>query len=80
MSARRPPNPDAVTAQDVAAIAGVPVSTVYRYRRHGLLSRLKGNPRFSRTEAEAIAADPWLSGTQAAVVLGVSHTSEPTSE
>lgn len=73
MTKRRAPNPDAVKAEEVAEILSVGISTVYRYRRDGLLTRLPGNPRFSRAEAEAIAADPWLSGTEAAVVLGVSR-------
>lgn len=74
MTPRRPKNSDAVTAEEVAAILGVGISQVYRYRRDGLLSRQAGNPRFSRTEAVAIADDPWLSGREAALLLGVSHT------
>lgn len=73
MTERRAPNPNAVTAEEVAEILSVGVSTVYRYRRDGLLTRLPGNPRFSRAEAEAIAADPWLSGREAASILDVSH-------
>lgn len=73
MTKRRAPNPDAVTAEEVSEILNVGISTVYRHRRDGLLTRLPGNPRFSRAEAEAIAADPWLSGREAASILGVSH-------
>jgi len=73
MTRRRPPNADAITVDEAAAILGVRISTVYRYRRDGLLTRLAGNPRFSRSQAQAIADDPWLSGREAAEVLGVSH-------
>lgn len=73
MTPERSPNSDAMTAQIVAAILGVSIGRVYRYRRDGLLTTLEGNPRFSKREAEAIADDPWLSGREAAAVVGVSH-------
>lgn len=54
-------------------IAGISVGTAQRYRREGLCTRLPGRTTYSRREAEQLAQDPWLSGVEAADVLGVSH-------
>jgi len=55
-------------------ILGVGESTVVRWRREGLLNEQRGGRRlYSRAEAEAVAANLWLTGVQAAEILGVSH-------
>jgi hypothetical protein len=39
----------------------------------GFFSRLPGRTTYSRREAAQFARDPWLSGVEAAMILGVSH-------
>lgn len=63
-------SPVAVSGQSLVAAD----TQVTRYRREGLLGTLDGYPSCSRCEVEAILADPWLTGTRAAHVLGVSRT------
>jgi predicted site-specific integrase-resolvase len=71
---RLPRDPDAITRAQAAAILGVGEGTVVRWRREGLLNEQRGGRRlYSRSEAEAVAANPWLTGVQAAEILGVSH-------
>jgi hypothetical protein len=73
MSPRKVPDPDAITVEEASVIAGLPVEVVRRFRREGFFTRLPGRTTYSRREAEQFARDPWLSGVEAAVVLGVSH-------
>jgi len=71
---RLPRDPDAITRAQAATILGVGESTVVRWRREGLLIEQRGGRRlYSRSEAEAVAANPWLKGVQAAEILGVGH-------
>lgn len=73
MTAPKTRNPDAITRSEAAQLLGVTERVVRRHRRDGLLGTLDGYPSYSRREVEAIANDPWLSGTEAAAVLGVSR-------
>jgi DNA-binding transcriptional MerR regulator len=73
MTPREVPDPDAITVEEASAIAGISIGTTKRYRREGLFSRLHDWPTYSRREAEQFAQDPWMSGVEAAVILGVSH-------
>lgn len=71
---RLPHDPDAITRAKAAAILGIGEATVARWRREGLLLEQRGGRRlFSSAEVEAVAANPWLTGVQAAEILGVSH-------
>lgn len=71
---RLPHDPDAITRAEAAAILGIAEATVARWRREGLLLEQRGGRRlFSSAEVEAVAANPWLTGAQAAEILGVSH-------
>lgn len=71
---RLPSDPDAITLAQAAEILGVSESTVARWRREGLLLEQRGGRRlYSRFEVASVAANPWLTGVQAAEVLEVSH-------
>jgi predicted site-specific integrase-resolvase len=70
---RRPSNPDAITFNEAVKIIGVPAGTLRRWKREGLLTgRRSGRTAYSRSEALALKANPWISGVQAAAILGVS--------
>jgi DNA-binding transcriptional MerR regulator len=73
MTPRNVPDPDAITVEEASVIAGISVGTAQRYRREGLFTSLPGRTPYSRREAEQLAHDPWLSGVEAAEILGVSH-------
>lgn len=73
MTPRKVPDPDAITVEEASVIAGISVGTAQRYRREKLLTSLPGRMPYSRREAEQLAQDPWLSGVEAAAILGVSH-------
>jgi DNA-binding transcriptional MerR regulator len=73
MTPRKVPDPDAITVEEASVIAGIPIGTTQRYRREGLFASLPGRMPYSRREAEQLAQDPWLSGVEAAEILGVSH-------
>jgi predicted site-specific integrase-resolvase len=66
-------NPDAISIDEASTITGLSTEVLRRFRREGLLSRLQGRTTYSRREAQAIADDTWLSGVQAAQILGISH-------
>jgi len=46
---------------------------VTQLRRDGLLVRLPGYPSYSRADVLKLVDNPWLNGSQAAGILGVSH-------
>lgn len=73
MTAAKRSDPDAITRREAAQLLCVSEARVRRYRRDQLLGTLDGYPSYSRSEVLAIVADPWLTGRQAAEVLGVSH-------
>jgi hypothetical protein len=73
MTPRKVPASDAITVEEASVIAGIAVEAVRRFRREGFFSRLPGRTTYSRREAQQFAEDPWLSGVEAAVILGVSH-------
>lgn len=79
MAPRKPVNSDAITQSEAAKILGVPISTVERLIRHGILHRVAGQfPSMSKTEVEEHARNPqpseWVTGTEAAHILGLSKT------
>jgi DNA-binding transcriptional MerR regulator len=73
MTPRKVPNPDAITIEEASKISGLSIHVLRRFRREGLLSRLQGRTTYSRVEVQQLVDDPWLSGVQAAELLGVSH-------
>ena len=74
MTARLPRDPDAITRPEAARLLGVGEGTVARYRREGLLIAERGGRKlYSRTDVESFLDNPWLSGREAARILGVSH-------
>jgi hypothetical protein len=74
MTPRKPVDPDAITVSEAASMLGLSPIRVAGLRREGLLIRLAGYPSYSRSDIQAFIDNPWLNGTQAAQVLGVSRT------
>jgi hypothetical protein len=74
MTARKPRDPDTITSADAAAMLHLTEDRVARLRRDGLLARLEGYPSYSRADVQEFINNPWLTGAQAALLLGVSHT------
>ena len=73
MTPRKPLDPDRITVEEAAALLGLSRRQVSRLRREGLLGRLPGLPSCSLADVEQYIVEPWLTGQQAAEVLGVSH-------
>jgi hypothetical protein len=73
MTARKPYNPDAITLAEASRMLALSPLRVAGLRREGLLVRLPGLPSYSRSDVQAFIDNPWLNGTQAAQVLGVSR-------
>lgn len=73
MTPRKPRDPDAITLEEAAALLGLTPFRVTRLRREGLLVRLEGHPTYSRSDVQEYLENPWLTGVQAAIILGVSH-------
>ena len=71
---RKPVNSDAITLTQAAELLEVPLGAVENLRRQGLLKTLTGHPSYSRADVLDVADNPWLNGTQAAAVLGVTRT------
>jgi excisionase family DNA binding protein len=74
MTAPKPRDPDAITLAKAAAILNTTTDRVTQMRRDGLLIRLTGYPSYSRSDVQQVADNPWLTGVQAAAILGVSRT------
>ena len=79
MTQRKPVNPDAITHAEAAQILGIKVGSIGRLIRDGILHRTPGQyPTLSRAEAEMEAKTPhrteWITGTEAAHILGISKT------
>ena len=79
MTPRKPVNPDAITHTEAAQILGIKIGSITRLIRDGVLHRTPGQyPTLSRTEAEREAKTPhrseWITGTEAAHILGISKT------
>ena len=79
MTARKPPNPDAMTHREAAEMLGVSVTQIPKLIRDGLLDRVEGQfPSLSRTQVEEQAPNPrlteWVNVTEAAHILGLSKT------
>jgi excisionase family DNA binding protein len=75
MTRRKEPNPDAITLTAAADLLDLPTWTVTWLRSEGLLGpRLEGNPSYSRSAVEAFLANPFINGSSAAKVLGVTRT------
>jgi excisionase family DNA binding protein len=74
MTAPKPRNPDAITLAEAAAMLNTTTHRVTQLRRNGLLICLDGYPSFSRADVQKFIDNPWLTGSQAAAVLGVSRT------
>ena len=83
MTARKPPNPDAMTHREAAEILGMSVTQIPKLIRDGLLDRVEGQfPSLSRTQVEEQARNPRLTEwvnvtvnvTVAALILGLSKT------
>lgn len=64
---------NAITRTEAAGLLGLSTAQVTRLRREGLLGTLDGYPSYSLADIENFIEDPWLTGLQAAEVLGVSH-------
>ncbi len=73
MTPRKALNPDAIAVEEAARITNLKPSVLRRLRREGLLSRLPGRTTYSRQEAHALAADPWITGREVAEILSISH-------
>lgn len=74
MTPRNPVDPDAITRAEAAALLGISEDSVSRLRREGLVGTREGLPSYSRAEVVAYLNNPWLTGVQAAEILGVGHT------
>jgi excisionase family DNA binding protein len=74
MTAPKPRDPDAITLVEAAKLLSISTHRVTQLRRDGLLLRLPGYPSYSRADVENLIDNPWLNGSQAAEVLGVSRT------
>ena len=79
MTARTPPNPDAIGHSEAAEILGLTTGQIGRLIRDGVLHRVEGqHPTLSRAEVEEHARNPqptkWVTGTEAARILGLSKT------
>ena len=79
MTAKKPPNPDAMTHREAAEMLGMSVKQIPKLIRDGLLDRVEGQfPSLSRTQVEEQARNPrltkWVNVTEAAQILGVSKT------
>jgi excisionase family DNA binding protein len=74
MTAPKLRDPDAITLAEAAAMLNTTTHRVTHLRRDGLLIRLSGYPSYSRADVLKLIDDPWLTGVQAAVLLGVSRT------
>jgi excisionase family DNA binding protein len=74
MTAPKPRDPDAITLAEAAAMLSTTTHRVAQLRRDGLLVRLDGLPSYSRADVQQLVDNPWLTGTEAAVILGVSRT------
>ena len=79
MTARKPPNPDAMTHREAAEMLGVSVTQIPKLIRDGLLDRVEGQfPSLARTQVEEQARNPrlaeWVNVTEAAQILGLSKT------
>jgi excisionase family DNA binding protein len=74
MTAPKPRDLDAITVAEAAVILGTTTDRVTQMRRDGLLIRLAGYPSYSRSDVQQVVDNPWLTGVQAAAILGVSRT------
>ena len=74
MAPRNPVDPDVITRAEAAALLGISEDSVSRLRREGLIGTREGLPSYSRAEIVAYLNNPWLTGVQAAEILGVGHT------
>ena len=74
MTPRKPVNPDAIAQARACELLNMKPKTVQRLRRQGLLVTLPGYPSYSLADVQAFVEDPWLNGSQAAAVLGVSRS------
>jgi hypothetical protein len=69
-----PSDPDAVARTEASAALSNSHDAVSRLRREGLLREDRGGRKlYSRHEVELYVANPWLTGKQAAYLLGVSR-------
>ncbi|WP_412838305.1 MerR family transcriptional regulator [Aeromicrobium yanjiei] len=74
MTPRRPVDPDAITFSEAVDIIGLRPGTVRRWKREGLMPGCRrGRTAYSRSEALVLKANPWITGVEAAAILGVSH-------
>ena len=79
MTPRKPINTGAIAHAEAAKILGAKPGTISRLVRDGILHRVPGqHPSLSRAEVEAEARNPhrseWITGTEAAAILGIFKT------
>jgi hypothetical protein len=67
-------NPDAITLGEAARLLGLSEIRVSALRREGFLARLDGHPSYSRSDVQEFIDNPWINGTQAAFLIGVTRT------
>jgi len=74
MTRPKPRDPDRITQAEAAELLRVGEKAIVRMQREGLLVRLDGYPTCSRSDVTAVAQDGWLTGGEAARLLGISRT------
>jgi hypothetical protein len=66
-------DPDAISLTEASHLLGLGQLRVTRLQREGLLTRLPGQPSYSRADVLAFADNPWVTDIEAAFALGVSR-------
>ena len=79
MTAKKPPNLDAMSHREAAEMLGTSVKQIPKLIRDGLLHRVEGQyPSLSRGQVEEQARNPrpteWVNVTEAAQILSLSKT------